>query len=568
MDRSLFRLVLCLTAATAAAACSAPQTAPTPAAPAAAAEPAAAPQTEAEGARNGVPEGSGPATEHEWLVDEEGNEYRTLRYPKSEGTYRRVDEDTIIAWRGLRFDVAEEGEDHFLLKVYRTEERALDRGEVVAEPFAESGTKREELAMPADLAQSDRLRFAPFGAGLPAQGQWRNGFAVVDFDADGRLDLVHGPARKGSLRPWLFTHDGAGAWSTGSVGDLPTDLRLDYGDVAVADFNRDGHPDLALAVHLRGVVVLVNDGEGRFGRWSEGIPYAQIEGSGARGPGRLTSRALEAVDWNGDGWLDLVALGEGGRMAVRREDAGFRSGSADVVLFVNRGDGSWEVRDLGVSGRLRGDRLATGDFDADGEPDLVTSWMSTAPPRPLVFNRAREGGAGLGEEGSLPGLETGTLLPAVTAGDFDGDGRDDLAVSFLRGGGDRSHGVVAYLAREDGWERRPVLELKGRRLIGALASGRLPGDRHLDLVAFDDRGRGWVFLGDGEGGFEIEEAGGVAAPESRCAGYAAALVDLDGRPGDEIVASFAGESGGEILLGLEARCPSGGGIFAWRAEER
>jgi len=510
----------------------------------------------------------------EWLVDDQGRQYTTKRYPKYEGHYLRLESGKVQFPRGFRYDVAEEGEDYFLVKLYRVGDEAApgEPSRPSQRPMAELAPASDrELARAEDLAEVDALTFQPFDRGLPTEGQWRNGFAVVDFDGDGHVDVVHGPARKGSATPWVFLGDGAGSWRQLALGErLPADLRLDYGDIAVADFDRDGRLDLALGVHLRGVVVLVDDGEGGLRRWSDGLEYASIED--ASGPGFLTSRGVAALDWDGDGWTDLAVLGEGSRLAVRREDAAFRRGATDVVVYRNVGDGTWEPLPLDDKQRLRGDSLAVADLDGDGRPDLVTSWMNSAAPLPLVLNRGTGEGDGVPAAiRPLPDLPENTLVPAVAVEDFDGDGRADVAITAvgLRSNGPW-HGIFVYLAREEGWLRRPVLELEGRRQIRALAAGRLPGDEHADLVAFDGEGGGWAFLGAGDGSFRLEAAPELAPPESGCSGYHVELVDLDGRPGDEIVASFAGEPGGEVMLDPTAplRCRNEGRLAAWRAEIR
>src|SRR4029453_9919415 len=108
---------------------------------------------------------------------------------------------------------------------------------------------------------SNRWRLEEFGRGLPQRGQWREGFAVVDFDGDGNLDIVHGPPRKGSPVPVVFLGDGHGNWRQQALKSSRPG-GYDYGDVAVADFNRDGRLDVVLGIHLRGLVVLVAGGAG------------------------------------------------------------------------------------------------------------------------------------------------------------------------------------------------------------------------------------------------------------------------------------------------------------------
>lgn len=495
----------------------------------------------------------------EWQTDEDGKLYFTWNFPKVEGTYSRISENRIRVTHGLPFDVAEEGDDYFLVKVYRVErQRSTTDRRAFAEPPAEV---KVEVVEP----QSDRYAFTAFDNGLPKQGQWRNGFVLVDFDGDGHMDIVHGPPRKQSPVPRIFLGDGAGNWRLMPIRELPPNLRLDYGDVAVADFDGDGRLDLALGVHIRGLVVLLHDGDGRFRSWSEGLPYAQPERG--EGTGTFSTRTLAAVDWNGDGRPDIAAFGEGLRM-VRPDATEFSAGASDAKIFLNGGDGTWESVAFGGTRHLRGEDMAIADLDGDGRPDLLAGSMSTGAAEILFFNREGGEGATIDPE-LLPGVPASAVIPAVAVGDFDGDGRTDVVIAYTALGADgwRS-GIDLHLARGEGWERRPVLELSSHLQIGGLASGRLPGDDHLDLVAVDWTGRAWVFLGDGQGGFTLEASPELASVGMGCTGYAVELADLDGVPGDEIVIAYAGEPGGEMIFGQAPRCADEGGIAVWKAVPR
>lgn len=233
--------------------------------------------------------------------------------------------------------------------------------------------------------------------------------------------------------------------------------------VLAAELTGDGHPDLAVAGEGR-VLILAGDGSGGFRRAGRadagenptGLAAADLDGDGVidlatpneRAVGvRLgrdgrefgTLRELEAApvapygltaaDVNGDGWLDLAASsGEGGE---------------GVAVLLGDGAGGFRAAPGSPYPAARGfSALAAGDLDADGRADLaVTSWDS---PELAVLYGASVASA---EDRSPPlqRVEVGENPWFVSAADFDGDGRDDLAVAVH--GEDR---VVVLLGRDPG----------------------------------------------------------------------------------------------------------------------
>jgi hypothetical protein len=182
----------------------------------------------------------------------------------------------------------------------------------------------------------------------------------------------------------------------------------------------------------------------------------------------------------------------------------------------------------------------------------------------------------LGEEGggwrqaALEPLPGAALVWAVAAADFDADGRDDVAVGLLaQGEGGWTTRVQVALARDGGgWDGRVLAVEPGRAGVRSLGAGDLDADGRLDLVAGTGEGDVWVFLGDGQGGFARDAAAGLDPLGTGCGAFAVRLADLDGQPGDELVAAFAGEPGSEVLVGQAARCPSQGALRAWKALRR
>jgi uncharacterized protein (TIGR03437 family) len=122
---------------------------------------------------------------------------------------------------------------------------------------------------------------------------YANAVAVADFNKDGKPDLIvssinmpNGPGGMASV----FIGDGAGGFSP-SAGS-PYQLSLEAGAVVTGDFNGDGNPDAALG---GGIGFLIGDGTGGFTLQQPAItPQAEAV-------------SLVGGDFNGDGLEDLIA---------------------------------------------------------------------------------------------------------------------------------------------------------------------------------------------------------------------------------------------------------------------
>lgn len=498
-----------------------------------------------------------------WHTDENGD-YFFDKYPKIEGAYRWIDEEKgIVRLRHLMpLEVHSHDDEFFYFKFYRREKVEVEEPE----------SKLPVLPLEIQLEEQDELVLTPADQGLPRTGQWRNGFVLADMNGDGYQDLVHGPARKSFSPPTIFLGDASGStwtvWEDADFGEAP----FDYGDVAVADFNQDGHLDMALAVHLTGIMVMVSDGEGRFTQWGEGLPIvgSQMRSSGKkkRVASSFTSRALAATDWNGDGLPDLLALAEGPSSPDELESG--PRGVTGRVFFANQGDGTWTTHSDGTG--FAGDALAVLDFDKDGELDFVTDSLRMGDGELINLGDGKGGW----DTQYLPINRPTPIIRGTAAGDFDGDGKNDLAMS-IRAIQERQlfQAVDLYLQRdgEEGWEHRVVLStVSETENFRAMTSGDLDGDGDADLVVLLSEGDTWLLMNDGQGNFKREIEPGLLAQGGQrfCSGYRARVVDIDGDGGMELAANFAGEPGSEkIFLGVaEPRCTSRGALRLWKVERK
>ncbi|MEM7354379.1 MAG: VCBS repeat-containing protein, partial [Acidobacteriota bacterium] len=499
--------------------------------------------------QNASSESSADAPEHEWLTDDNGKKYRLEELEKGvEGRdWRWAEEDQKIKIRyGIVLDIVSHDDDKFIYKVYhRPKPKVMtpeERQQVLDDKKRAEEELRAEIAETyrTDLETVDRLSFGAFSRGLPSRGQWRNGFDVADMNADGHLDIVFGAPRKAyPARPHIYLGDSAGNWQIWREARFPS-LPFDYGDAAVDDFNGDGHMDLALGIHLKGILVMVGNGEGRFTPWSRGIGF-EIPGKGGDGS-TFSSRAIETADWNGDGRPDLLALGEGpkgiARVIAGEDELKTANGP---IFFLNQGDGSW--RTSGLPSKVFGESLAMGDFNGDGRLDFVTGSNS---PNHTILN------LGQGGEDWEPlwfkDARPRAYLRSVASGKLNDDDVDDLVVGYLsnEGGVWRSGVDVFFASKELEWERRTLYTAEDKRGIYGLATGDLDGDRQTDIVVTTGDREVLVFLGEEDGFFAREDTPELPQEAPGCRGYALRMVDLDNDQRDDLIIGFAGEKIGGV----------------------
>ena len=484
-----------------------------------------------------------PADLAEVFTDPDGSRYTLKRLRKQDIRYRKLGEDRVRVLPIYHYRLAKEDAEYLYVKEYLPVDPP-------PKPPADPAASRTGFSTA--TGSVDRLALRPFDDGLPTQGQWRNRFALADMNGDGKLDIVHGPPRKGGGGPRVFLGDGAGHWRLWNEASFPA-ATYDYGAVAVADFNGNGPLDLALAAHHKGISVLLGDGQGRF---HLAVTPTDLEPDAER---RFTSRAILARDWDRDGKPDILALGEGPR--PMQGPPGAAGAAYGWAIYLNQGENRWrKLAQSADAPRTFGDALAVGDFDGDGSSDLLTASQVFGNRFVLHYG----GPQGRAKTVVVELIRPQSYVNGVAAADFDGDGRDDAAVSYNTVDGSAWRAVIdVLLARDNGrWERRTVAAVETRGGIFAMAAGNLDGDGHKDLVALTAAGETWLFLGRGDGQFDREATPEIAPLGTDCRGYHVELADLDGDGRDEIVAAFAGE---DSAAQDQSGCSGGGRLQAWKS---
>ena len=475
-------------------------------------------------------------------MDAAGRRYRLQPIPRTEAT--KIDDAHVRTMIGAVADLDREDGKNFYIRLYEPPATATPP------PGAPAAPSPGEPAAPAlPEARAGAFRLVDFGSGLPRSGQWREGFGIGDVNRDGHPDIVFPPARKSPGAPVIFLGDGRGNWTRWRDARFPQ-LPYDYGDAQVADFDGDGIADIALAMHYRGVVALLGDGKGNFRDGSEGLAHVLQRD---RLP-EFSSRCLRAIDANGDGRTDLVAVGEG--PVIPFGGASSVHGSSGVILYENLGGGRWcGRREAPRPDAPFGSAMAVGDFDADGRLDLAIA-TGVIGSRQLLEFGAPEGGWRAGSVDSLP---SDGYLRAIAAADLDGDGVDDLVVGGAYLEGEKwVPRLDAFLSRDKGRRWEPRL-LSREDEIAAIAAGPLAGSGSpIAIIALTTVGKLLVFLGDARGTFVRVP---VSVPETGCSGTAVQLADLDGDGRAEIVAAFGDEGSPG-----ESRCPSQGMVSAMKME--
>lgn len=235
----------------------------------------------------------------------------------------------------------------------------------------------------------------------PGVGRTPSSIAAGDFNEDGVVDL----AVTNSFLDYTGVMGDVSILAGVGDGTFAPESRISVGvapqRVVAADFNRDGHDDLAVVSRdsfTWGIYLQLGRGDGTFAL-------------GTALPNSSMPHSMATADLNGDTLPDLVVS----------------SYSGVIAAFLGRGDGEF-LPPKTTSPSKEFASIVLSDFDGDGRLDLAARSLTDSlfDDKVLVLR-----GGGDGAFSPLSRFAVGSKPVAMIARDLDGDRRPDLAIAGL-----------------------------------------------------------------------------------------------------------------------------------------
>jgi FG-GAP-like repeat/Cep192 domain 4 len=278
-----------------------------------------------------------------------------------------------------------------------------------------------------------------------AAGGAPSGIAVGDFNRDGKLDVV---VALPSSNPSILLGNGDGSFQPANYINTAPIASL----VVAGDFDNDGNLDLAFAQvrfpTQQFAEILRGNGDGTFNEISTSTDLG-------------IASSIFVADFNGDGHSDLAVSVESG---------------AVVSILLGNGNCTFDFSsNFNVSQHQFVGPLVVTDLNGDGSPDVA--WVLGYGPTDTLNVLLGDGKGGL----KSPTVTTlGAFAPAMVAGDFNGDGRTDFALANLY-----QSSITLLEGNGDGTFASPIsTSLPPSVEADQMAAGDFNGDGRTDLAVY------------------------------------------------------------------------------------
>jgi hypothetical protein len=317
---------------------------------------------------------------------------------------------------------------------------------------------------------------------FPGNQHTHYAMAVGDFNGDGNLDLavwgIYAPNNASEVMIFLGNGNGTFTYSNTYTAPNSSDYTETTNSLYVADFNGDGHLDLAALTQYNGVYIYLGKGDGTF---QTAVGYSTVD---PNHPNNYIAAGMAVGDLNGDGKPDIAV-----------------TESTGMAVLLNNGNGTFGTATYYDSGTNASSEMgiAIGDVNGDKKNDIViTSW-----PNGEVLLYLNQGSGKFAVPTLVATLGVSSWL--VTIADINGDKKMDLVVTdwvgevwifYGKGNGTFTAGPCYPLQY---WEDAP----------SNVILADFNGDGALDLFkAGDHYLYGQVTLGRGDGTFQTNQAYG------------------------------------------------------------
>ncbi|MCB0707636.1 MAG: VCBS repeat-containing protein [Saprospiraceae bacterium] len=221
----------------------------------------------------------------------------------------------------------------------------------------------------------------------------------IDYDNDGWLDLFVVNAYNVPNR--LYRNDGQGGFTRMTEGGIVTDANHNI-SCSWVDYDNDGDADLLTINPSAGLNEFYeNQGDGSFvKRNTQEMGFSPMN----------YCRSSSWADFDGDGWMDVVLV----------------DGTGNDRLYRNMGNGTFSelsTADFYTVGEFSGDGSVWGDFDNDGDPDLILMHHFGVPKE---FHQNNGDGSFTRIVETNLNYNNDYITYALASADYDMDGRLDF----------------------------------------------------------------------------------------------------------------------------------------------